>query len=48
MVQIDGYIGNDPEFRTPTRLFVEARTRTSPACSSSSTSVRRKTTSSRS
>src|SRR5919106_3227619 len=24
MVQIDGYIGNDPEFRTPTRLFVEA------------------------
>src|SRR5438105_6277737 len=24
MVQIDGYIGNDPEFRTATRLFVEA------------------------
>jgi phosphoenolpyruvate carboxykinase (ATP) len=24
MVQIDGYIGNDPDFRTPTRLFVEA------------------------
>jgi phosphoenolpyruvate carboxykinase (ATP) len=24
MVQIDGYIGNDPEFRTGTRLFVEA------------------------
>ena len=24
MVLIDGYIGNDPEFRTPTRLFVEA------------------------
>src|ERR671934_2712934 len=24
MVQIDGYIGNDPEFRTPTRLFIEA------------------------
>jgi len=24
MVQIDGYIGNDPEFRTPTRLYVEA------------------------
>jgi phosphoenolpyruvate carboxykinase (ATP) len=24
MVQIDGYIGNDPEFRTPARLFVEA------------------------
>jgi phosphoenolpyruvate carboxykinase (ATP) len=23
MVQIDGYIGNDPEFRTPARLFVE-------------------------
>ncbi len=23
MVQIDGYIGNDPEFRTATRLFVE-------------------------
>ncbi len=24
MVQIDGYIGNDPDFRTPTRLYVEA------------------------
>jgi phosphoenolpyruvate carboxykinase (ATP) len=24
MVQIDGYIGWEPEFRTPTRLFVEA------------------------
>jgi phosphoenolpyruvate carboxykinase (ATP) len=24
MVQIDGYIGNDPDFRTPTRLFIEA------------------------
>jgi phosphoenolpyruvate carboxykinase (ATP) len=24
MVQIDGYIGNDPEFRSATRLFVEA------------------------
>jgi len=24
MVQIDGYIGNDPEFRTPARLFIEA------------------------
>src|SRR6266516_3903431 len=24
MVQIDGYIGTDPEFRTPARLFVEA------------------------
>jgi phosphoenolpyruvate carboxykinase (ATP) len=24
MVQIDGYIGNDPEFKTPARLFVEA------------------------
>jgi phosphoenolpyruvate carboxykinase (ATP) len=24
MVVIDGYIGNDPEFRTPTRLYVEA------------------------
>jgi phosphoenolpyruvate carboxykinase (ATP) len=24
MVQIDGYIGNDAEFRTPTRLYVEA------------------------
>src|SRR5438552_13871611 len=23
MVRIDGYIGNDPEFRTPTRLYVE-------------------------
>ena len=23
MVQIDGYIGNDPEFRTPARLFVD-------------------------
>src|SRR5947208_14617355 len=24
MVLIDGYIGNDPEFRTATRLYVEA------------------------
>jgi phosphoenolpyruvate carboxykinase (ATP) len=24
MVVVDGYIGNDPEFRTPTRLYVEA------------------------
>ena len=24
MVQIDGYIGNDPEFRTATRLYMEA------------------------
>src|ERR1700675_3973853 len=24
MVVIDGYIGTDPEFRTPTRLYVEA------------------------
>ncbi len=24
VVQIDGYIGNDPEFRVPARLFVEA------------------------
>src|SRR5919202_182701 len=24
MVQIDGYIGSDPEFRVPTRLFIEA------------------------
>jgi phosphoenolpyruvate carboxykinase (ATP) len=24
MVQIDGYIGNDPEFRVPARLFIEA------------------------
>jgi phosphoenolpyruvate carboxykinase (ATP) len=24
MVRIDGYIGNDPDFRTPARLFVEA------------------------
>src|SRR5436309_14164549 len=24
MVQIDGYIGNEPDFRTPTRLYVEA------------------------
>ena len=24
MVLIDGYIGNDPEFRTAARLFVEA------------------------
>jgi phosphoenolpyruvate carboxykinase (ATP) len=24
MLQIDGYIGNDPDFRTPARLFVEA------------------------
>ena len=21
---IDGYIGNDPEFRTPARLYIEA------------------------
>ena len=25
MVQIDGYIGHDPEFRTPARLYVETR-----------------------
>jgi phosphoenolpyruvate carboxykinase (ATP) len=24
MVQVDGYIGNDPDFRTPARLYVEA------------------------
>src|SRR5438477_7622719 len=24
MVQVDGYIGHDPEFRTPARLYVEA------------------------
>src|SRR5256714_8364025 len=24
MVQVDGYIGNDPEFRVPARLYVEA------------------------
>ena len=24
MIQIDGFIGHDPEFRTPARLFVEA------------------------
>jgi len=24
MVQIDGYIGHDPEFRTPARLYIEA------------------------
>jgi phosphoenolpyruvate carboxykinase (ATP) len=24
MVQVDGYIGHDPEFRVPTRLFVES------------------------
>jgi phosphoenolpyruvate carboxykinase (ATP) len=24
MVVIDGYIGNDPEFRTPTRLYIES------------------------
>jgi phosphoenolpyruvate carboxykinase (ATP) len=24
MVVVDGYIGNDPDFRTPTRLFIEA------------------------
>jgi phosphoenolpyruvate carboxykinase (ATP) len=24
MVQIDGYIGNDPDFRTPARLYMEA------------------------
>ena len=24
MVQVDGYIGNDPDFRTPTRLYIEA------------------------
>src|SRR5918999_2170577 len=23
MVQVDGYIGNDPEFRTPARLYIE-------------------------
>src|SRR5687767_3931390 len=24
MILIDGYIGNDPDFRTPARLFIEA------------------------
>ena len=24
MIQIDGYIGNDPDYRTPARLFIEA------------------------
>ena len=24
MVVVDGYIGNDPDFRTPTRLYIEA------------------------
>src|SRR2546430_15312832 len=24
MVQVDGYIGNDPEFRVPARLYIEA------------------------
>src|SRR3989440_9781768 len=24
MVVVDGYIGNDPEFRTPARLYIEA------------------------
>ena len=24
MVVVDGYIGSDPEFRTPTRLYIEA------------------------
>ncbi|HEX9351542.1 MAG TPA: phosphoenolpyruvate carboxykinase (ATP), partial [Gaiellaceae bacterium] len=24
MVQVDGYIGNDPDFRTPARLYIEA------------------------
>jgi phosphoenolpyruvate carboxykinase (ATP) len=24
MIVIDGYIGNDPEFRTPARLYIEA------------------------
>jgi phosphoenolpyruvate carboxykinase (ATP) len=24
MVQVDGFIGNDPEFRVPTRLYIEA------------------------
>src|SRR5438105_14061987 len=24
MVLIDGYIGNDPDFRTPARLYIEA------------------------
>ena len=24
MVVIDGYIGDEPEFRTPTRLYIEA------------------------
>ena len=25
MIQVDGYIGNDPEHRVPARLFIEAR-----------------------
>ena len=48
MVQIDGYIGNDPEFRTPHGFSSRRRTRTSRGCSNSSTSARPKTTSSRS
>ena len=31
MIVIDGYIGNDPEVRTPARLVIEGRTPTSPA-----------------
>ena len=36
---IDGYIGNDPDFRTPRGSTSRRRTRTSPRCSSSSTST---------
>ena len=27
MIVVDGYIGNDPEFRTPARLYIEASQR---------------------
>ena len=43
MLVIDGYIGNDPEFRAAARLIIEKATRTSPACSRSSTSTRDRT-----
>ena len=48
MIVIDGYIGNDPEFRTPRGSTSRPRTRTSPRCSSSSTSTRTTWTTSRS
>ena len=38
MLLIEGYIGSDPAERTGARLYVEARTPTSPGCSSSCTS----------